>query len=120
MGTQPSHIVRDLFTIAEDFGLLSSGAKPYQIQLSTGHKAWIFLPHEIVFHSAMTHPDGSAQWALDPAAFASDRGLGRHFRDWANHPDVGLASDVSQVGIGGIHGDGAIGVDPRDLSQYVR
>ena len=98
-GTQPSHFVRDIVNVANDFGILSSGAKPYKVDLAGGHTVWIYLPHEILFHMAMKV---GPNWALGPDRPQLDRQL----HEWATHPDVRFQGDVSTVGIAGIHGDG--------------
>ena len=97
--TQPSHFVRDIVNVANDFGILSSGAKPYKVDLAGGHTVWIYLPHEILFHMAMKV---GRNWALGPGRPQLDRQL----HEWATHPDVRFQGDVSTVGIAGIHGDG--------------
>ena len=104
-GSQPSHFVRDIIAVAGEFGLVSCGAKPYKVDLDNNYQAWVFLPHEIVHHVSMRR-GGHQQWALDADTLKSGQGLGGQLREWAAHPDVQFAGDVSQVGIAGIHVDG--------------
>ena len=45
-GSQRSHVARDVLATAEAEGLVCSKVQPYEVDLSTGGRAHVYLPHE--------------------------------------------------------------------------
>jgi hypothetical protein len=79
-------------------------AEPYEVAISTGGKALVFLPHEFV--PAMIQGSAISEWCLSPEDIAGGQGLAGVLREWATHPDVELDGDLSEVLVLGMHADG--------------
>lgn len=99
-GSHSGNITRGLMKAAKECGLLSTTAQPYEVDLPGGAgKMGMFLPHEILFHT-------DAQGIFLSEAQLQADCLGRLLREWAAHPDVMFAGDLTQVAALGFHCDG--------------
>lgn len=103
-GRQRQRIVDGIIAAAESVGLVSSAAKPYSMDIATGGKVMVFLPHE--FYSGMVNKTGLATLCLGQEALAAETGLPKLLKEWAVHDDVRYTGDLSTVGVLGMHADG--------------
>jgi hypothetical protein len=103
-GRRRNNIANDIISAAAAEGFVSSQAGPYEIKLTTGGVGEIFLPHEFV--PSMIGDSDISEWCLSPEVVAGGLGLAKLLRDWANHPEVQFAGDLSKVPVVGFHCDG--------------
>ena len=103
-GVHKGNITRDLLTAAREAGLMSTGARPYAIELPGSGSLGIFLPHEVLFHESQKFGDALCMAAADLGEDATC--MGRLLCEWVSHEDVGYRGCASQVGGIGIHCDG--------------
>jgi hypothetical protein len=103
-GRRRNEMANDVIKAAEAAGLVCSRALPYEVTLSTGGTASIFLPHE--FYTAMVEDLGLPQLCLSPESLVADEGLPGLLKAWSTNDDVEFAGDLSTVGVLGMHCDG--------------
>ena len=89
----------DIIKAAEAAGLVFSKAVPYDVEISTGRKASIFLPHE--FYPAMVDEMGLPGLCLSQESLGSDTGLPKLLKAWATNDDVEFTGDLSTVEFSG-------------------
>ena len=103
-GKKRNIMANDIIKAAEAAGLVCSKALPYEVELSAGGTASIFLPHE--FYPAMVDEIGLPGLCLSQESLGSDTGLPKLLKAWATNDDVEFTGDLSTVGILGLHCDG--------------
>jgi hypothetical protein len=100
-GEHRNHLVRDIVRAAEEHGMVCSKASPYEVTLSTGGVALVYLPHEAI--PAMIKDTDISRWVLPPG----DTGpLAAQLQQWGQNPDVAFEGDLGAVPILGMHCDG--------------
>ena len=102
-GRRRNQMADDIIKAAESAGLVHP-AEPYEVDISTGGQALVFLPHEFV--PSMIQGSDTSQWCLSPEDIAGGQGLAGVLRQWAAHRDVALDGDLSEVLVLGMHADG--------------
>ena len=93
----------DIIKAAELAGLVHP-AEPYEVELSTGGNALVYLPHE--FLPAMLRDGDASRWCLSPELLAGGQTLAGLLQEWARHTDVEFEGDLSVVPVVGLHCDG--------------
>ena len=106
--THTGNVLRNIVNAANRHGFLAASSKPYIFDVpgpgGEDVKQEIFLPTE-TYANLVASTDGDlTPWCLLPAQLAAPHGLGQTIQQWGT--DVGVA-DVSEVGILGLHADGA-------------
>lgn len=110
-GQSKANALRDVIRAARRAGFLSKSSQPYVFTVpgpdGVQMTQEIFLPHEIYFDQVQKTKGAKPTWTLSPDVIAMNTGLGQTLRDWAADPDVNYHGDLGEVGILGLHCDGA-------------
>jgi hypothetical protein len=103
-GVHRNHIARDIIRAADAAGLVSSMCMPYEVDISTGGKALLYLPHEAM--PMMIQGTSLTRWCLPRAAFDRGDPLAEQVARWCRDEDVGFHGDPATIPVIGLHCDG--------------
>ena len=105
------NILRAVVAAARRAGLMRQFSQPYMCKVPGPGGALkdmiIFLPHEIYFKLIESTHGQKDSWCLTEEVLAKEEGLGKTLRTWCDHPDVACGDNPSEIGVFGIHADGA-------------